>query len=113
MSNIPLIFPYAAPLLVSCTLTVLFLYLYLTYRVRFLGIWTAAWALWSIRIGYVAFLQDMQSGRGDIFTIIIISMYGTLILLGAAELGGQRVIKIWLPLIIFADIFRVVANSIG
>lgn len=99
--------------MVSSMLSFLFLYLYLTYRSRFLGIWTAAWALWSLRIGYVAFLQDFQSGRADFFSIIIGSAFGTLILLGAAKLGGQRVIKIWLPLIIFGIVFRGVASSIG
>ncbi len=113
MSNIPSIFPYVAPLVFSITLSVLFLYLYLTYRLRYLGIWTAAWTLWSLRMGYAILLQDTLSESGGNFLLILILSYTTLILLGAAELGGQRVMKVWLPLAVFAFVIRIAASSIG
>ena len=99
MPNIPLFIPFLAPLLISFTLFSLLSYLYLTYRKRFLGIWTAAWALWSLRIGYVAFLEPTQQyTAGDNFVVILGMTYAALILLGAFELGSRRVMKAGLPL---------------
>ena len=105
---------FLLPLLISFTLFSLFSYLYLTYRMRFLGIWTAAWALWSLRVGYVAFLEPMQRyTAADSFAVILGVSYITLILLGAAELGSRQVMKVGLPLAVFGVSFNAFFSSTG
>jgi hypothetical protein len=64
-------------------------------------------------MGYALFLQDMQYENPNIFIVILPFFYTTLILLGAAELYGKSVMKLWLPLITLGLIFVSIATFAG
>ena len=113
MTNVPSFLPTLAPLIVSFTLFALFLYLYLTYKRRFIGIWTAGWALWTLQLGIVSYykLTDYSGGIG--LVLVLGLAYTTLILLGAAALDDRPVLKIWLPLAALGILFYEFASATG
>lgn len=106
MADIPS-FAFAPPLVGALTLSFLFLYLWLVYRRRFLGLWTAAWTLWFVRLAYGVVTGGMEVGSSDPVPRVIAMTYTTFVLLGAAEFSGRRVLPWWLAVAVPAVILRI------
>ena len=98
---------FVTPMVSTLTLFLLFLYLTINYKERFLGFWTAAWGVWFIRLGISAIEQDTFYGSSTVYIhSFLVLVYTTLVLLGAADLSKQRVLTLWIPLGIAALLFR-------
>ncbi len=98
---------FVTPMVSSLTLFLLFLYLTINYKERFLGLWTAAWGVWFVRLGFSAIEQDNFYGSSTVYIhSFLVLVYTTLVLLGAADLSKQSVLKYWIPLGVAALLFR-------
>ncbi|MEJ2538940.1 MAG: hypothetical protein P8188_02950 [Gemmatimonadota bacterium] len=101
------LFAFAPPLVGAFTLFVLFSYLWAIHRERYLGLWTMAWALWVLRLAYASFAGGMGVVGLDPIPRILAVAYTSLVLLGAADFAGRRVLRTWLLLAVPALVLRI------
>ena len=94
MSDIPLS-AFAPPLVGALSLAGLFGYLWLVDRQRWLGLWTAAWVLWFVRLAWGSMVGGMRVGSGDATARVLAMTYTTFVLLGTAAFSGRRLPPWW------------------
>ncbi len=83
---------FGPPFVSALTLLIVFGALYLTYRERFLAIWMAAWAVWTLR-----YIYGMAGGGTDTTTLhLLVIARAVLMLWGAYELDRRRLPGGWI-----------------
>lgn len=96
----------------AASLASVFGYLWLVDRRRWLGLWTAAWALWFVRLAWGSVTGGMGVGSGDAVPPILAMTYTTFVLLGAAEFSERRLPPWWFVAAVPALLLRILPPPI-
>jgi len=97
-------------LVVAVTAGLVFAYLWVVYRERYLAAWAAAWTVWAVRYSYGLFESQLTLPSAVVLPCLAL-LVSTLTLTGAFALNRERLSRAWLAIVALDAAWLVVEQS--
>ena len=99
-------------LVVAVTAGLVFAYLWLAHRERYLAVWAAAWLVWAVRYAYGLFESQLTLPAAVVLPVLAL-LVSTLTLAGAFALTHDRLSRAWLAIVLLDAAWLVVEQVTG